>query len=112
MVVLMHQSILLIYIDVNAKKLNARTKESAGTTRDSFCFCGDVATYHLAHPAGTALPRLGRTADVRASYERALRLTQQEPEQRFLEKVEGTAGGTSSTSSCTVPTHIGAVHVE
>lgn len=30
--------------------------------------------------------RLGRTAEARASYERALSLTQQEPERRFLER--------------------------
>jgi RNA polymerase sigma-70 factor (ECF subfamily) len=29
--------------------------------------------------------RLGRTAEARASYEKALALTQQEPERRFLE---------------------------
>jgi RNA polymerase sigma-70 factor (ECF subfamily) len=30
--------------------------------------------------------RLGQTAEARASYERALGLTQQEPERRFLKK--------------------------
>ncbi len=46
---------------------------------------GELETYHLAHAARADLcRRLGRTADARASYERALALTQQEPEQRFL----------------------------
>jgi RNA polymerase sigma-70 factor (ECF subfamily) len=46
---------------------------------------GDLGTYHLAHAARADLcRRLGRTAEARASYERALALTQQEPERRFL----------------------------
>jgi RNA polymerase sigma-70 factor (ECF subfamily) len=46
---------------------------------------GDLVKYHLAHAARADLcRRLGRTAEARASYERALALTQQEPEQRFL----------------------------
>lgn len=48
---------------------------------------GDLETYHLAHAARADLcRRLGRTAEARASYERALALTQQEPERRFLER--------------------------
>ncbi len=48
---------------------------------------GDLADYHLAHSARADLcRRLGRTADARASYERALALTRQEPERRFLER--------------------------
>jgi RNA polymerase sigma-70 factor (ECF subfamily) len=46
----------------------------------------DLADYHLAHSARADLcRRLGRTADARASYERALVLTRQAPERRFLE---------------------------
>ncbi len=46
---------------------------------------GELANYHLAHAARADLcRRLGRTADARTSYERALSLTQQEPEQRYL----------------------------
>jgi len=46
---------------------------------------GDLEQYHLAHAARADLcRRLGRTADARTSYERALALTQQAPEQRFL----------------------------
>ena len=48
---------------------------------------GDLKTYHLAHAARADLcRRLGRTAEARISYERALSLTQQEPERRFLER--------------------------
>jgi RNA polymerase sigma-70 factor, ECF subfamily len=48
---------------------------------------GELANYHLAHAARADLcRRLGRTAEARSSYERALTLTQQEPERRFLER--------------------------
>jgi RNA polymerase sigma-70 factor (ECF subfamily) len=48
---------------------------------------GDLVTYHLAHAARADLcRRLGRTAEARTSYRRALGLTQQEPERRFLER--------------------------
>jgi RNA polymerase sigma-70 factor (ECF subfamily) len=48
---------------------------------------GDLAEYRLAHAARAELcRRLGRTADARAAYERALALTRQEPERRFLER--------------------------
>jgi RNA polymerase sigma-70 factor (ECF subfamily) len=48
---------------------------------------GDLLDYRLAHAARAELcRRLGRTADARASYERALALTRQEPERRFLER--------------------------
>ena len=48
---------------------------------------GDLSDYHLAHSARADLcRRLGRTAEARASYERALVLTRQEPERRFLER--------------------------
>jgi RNA polymerase sigma-70 factor (ECF subfamily) len=48
---------------------------------------GDLADYHLAHAARADLcRRLGRTAEARESYERALALAKQEPERRFLHK--------------------------
>jgi RNA polymerase sigma-70 factor (ECF subfamily) len=48
---------------------------------------GDLADYSLAHSARADLcRRLGRAADARASYERALALTRQEPQRRFLQK--------------------------
>jgi RNA polymerase sigma-70 factor (ECF subfamily) len=54
---------------------------------DALLAQGDLANYHLAHAAQADLcRRLGRTADARTSYERALSLTQQEPERRFLER--------------------------
>ena len=53
---------------------------------------GDLLDYRLAHAARAELcRRLGRTADARASYERALALTRQEPERRFLERGCGLA---------------------
>ncbi|HYK38213.1 RNA polymerase sigma factor [Alloacidobacterium sp.] len=46
---------------------------------------GELANYYLAHSARADLcRRLGRTAEARASYEKALALTQQEPERQFL----------------------------
>ena len=48
---------------------------------------GDLREYRLAHAARADLcRRLGRAADARVSYKRALALTKQEPERRFLEK--------------------------
>jgi len=48
---------------------------------------GDLTEYYLAHSARADLcRRLGRVGDARASYERALSLTRQEPERRFLER--------------------------
>ena len=54
---------------------------------DAILVRGDLADYHLAHSARADLcRRLGRTADARAAYQRALSLTRQEPERRFLER--------------------------
>jgi RNA polymerase sigma-70 factor (ECF subfamily) len=54
---------------------------------DAILARGDLGHYHLAHAARADLcRRLGRTAEARASYERALELTRQEPERRFLER--------------------------
>jgi RNA polymerase sigma-70 factor (ECF subfamily) len=48
---------------------------------------GDLLDYRLAHAARADLcRRLGRVEDARASYERALAMTRQEPERRFLER--------------------------
>jgi RNA polymerase sigma-70 factor, ECF subfamily len=48
---------------------------------------GDLADYRLAHAARADMcRRLGRRADARASYEKALKLARQEPERRFLTK--------------------------
>jgi RNA polymerase sigma-70 factor (ECF subfamily) len=54
---------------------------------DAILARGELADYHLAHSARADLcRRLGRTAEARASYERALALTRLEPERRFLER--------------------------
>ena len=48
---------------------------------------GDLSDYRLTHAARAELcRRLGRYADARASYGRAIALTRQEPERRFLER--------------------------
>jgi RNA polymerase sigma-70 factor (ECF subfamily) len=47
---------------------------------------GELADYHLAYSAKADLcRRLGKAAEARAAYEKALALTQLEPERRFLE---------------------------
>ena len=54
---------------------------------DAILARGDLQDYRLAHAARADLcRRLGRTAQARASYQRALALTRQEPERRFLER--------------------------
>jgi RNA polymerase sigma-70 factor (ECF subfamily) len=53
---------------------------------DAILARGDLGDYHLAHSARADLcRRLGRTVEARAAYERALALTRQEPERRFLQ---------------------------
>ncbi|WP_245632580.1 RNA polymerase sigma factor [Edaphobacter aggregans] len=48
---------------------------------------GELANYYLAHSARADMyRRLGRTAEARSSYEKALALTQQEPERHFLQE--------------------------
>jgi RNA polymerase sigma-70 factor (ECF subfamily) len=48
---------------------------------------GDLREYRFAHAARADLcRRLGRVDEARASYERALALTRQEPERRFIER--------------------------
>jgi len=48
---------------------------------------GELGDYHLAHSARADFcRRLGRVEEARISYERALALTRQEPERRFLER--------------------------
>jgi RNA polymerase sigma-70 factor (ECF subfamily) len=47
---------------------------------------GELLDYHLAHSARAEFYRqLGRVEEARAAYERALELTQQVPERRFIE---------------------------
>src|SRR5579863_7501759 len=48
---------------------------------------GELTNYYLAHSARADMyRRLGRAAEARASYEKALGLTQQEPERQFLQE--------------------------
>jgi RNA polymerase sigma-70 factor (ECF subfamily) len=65
-----------------------RDGPEAGLTQiDAVLDDGELANYYLAHSARAELyRRLGRTAEARASYERALALTQQEPERQFLQE--------------------------
>jgi RNA polymerase sigma-70 factor (ECF subfamily) len=54
---------------------------------DSILIRGDLADYALAHSARAELcRRLGRTTEANESYSRALGLTSQEPQRRFLER--------------------------
>ena len=67
---------------------------------DSILGRGDLRDYRLAHAARADFcRRLGRTADARDAYERALALTHQEPERRFLARriSELTERGTNLT---------------
>ena len=65
-----------------------RDGPAAGLTLiDAILARGALADYHLAHSARAELcRRLGRTAEARAAYERALGLARQEPQRRFLER--------------------------
>jgi RNA polymerase sigma-70 factor (ECF subfamily) len=55
---------------------------------------GELAAYPFAHAVRADLcRRLGRPEEARASYERALELTQQEPEKRFLRRRIEELGG-------------------
>jgi RNA polymerase sigma-70 factor (ECF subfamily) len=48
---------------------------------------GELANYYLAHSARADMyRRLGRIAEARSAYEKALALTQQEPERQFLQE--------------------------
>jgi RNA polymerase sigma-70 factor (ECF subfamily) len=60
---------------------------------DSIFRRGDLLEYRFAHAARADLcRRLGRVEEARASYERALALTRQAPERRFLERRLGELG--------------------
>jgi RNA polymerase sigma-70 factor (ECF subfamily) len=57
------------------------------TIVDAILARGDLADYQFAHAARADLcRRLGRRAEARGAYERALSLTRQEQERRFLER--------------------------
>ena len=61
---------------------------------DAILARGELADYQFAHSArGELLRRLGRNEEARAAYERALTLTNQETERRFLRRrINGTKG--------------------
>jgi len=65
-----------------------RDGPEAGLTHiDAVLEQGELANYYLAHSARADMcRRLGNTAEARASYEKALALTQQEPERQFLQE--------------------------
>jgi RNA polymerase sigma-70 factor (ECF subfamily) len=65
-----------------------RDGPAAGLTLvDELLGRGELAEYHLAHAARADLcRRLGKAADARMAYQRALSLTNLEPERRFLER--------------------------
>ena len=64
---------------------------------------GDLTEYRLAHAARAELcRRLGKTAEARAAFERALALTRQEPERRFLQRRLAEVTGGSDPDQATV----------
>ena len=65
-----------------------RDGPEAGLTHiDALLEHGELANYYLAHSARAEMYcRVGRTAEARSAYEKALALTQQEPERQFLQE--------------------------
>jgi len=65
-----------------------RDGPEAGLTQiDAVLEQGELANYYLAHSVRADMyRRLGRTAEARSSYEKALALTHQEPERQFLQE--------------------------
>jgi RNA polymerase sigma-70 factor (ECF subfamily) len=54
---------------------------------DAILLRGELSDYHHAHAARADMcRRLGRVEEARSSYARALQLTRQEPERRFLRR--------------------------
>ncbi|MCF4994403.1 RNA polymerase subunit sigma-24 [Pseudomonas syringae] len=75
-------------IELNrAVAVSKRDGVSAGLTLvDAILDRGELQDYHLAHSARAEFCRqLGRVEEARAAYERALSLTRQTPERRFIE---------------------------
>jgi RNA polymerase sigma-70 factor (ECF subfamily) len=76
-------------IELNrAVAIAMRDGPAAGLTIvDALLAAGDLADYRLAHAARADLcRRLGKNAEARESYQRALALTRQGPERRFIER--------------------------
>jgi RNA polymerase sigma-70 factor (ECF subfamily) len=76
----------VVYLN-RAVAIAMRDGPEAGLTHiDAVLEQGDLANYYLAHSVRADMyRRLGRTVEARASYEKALALTQQEPERQFLQ---------------------------
>ncbi|EJM58915.1 RNA polymerase sigma factor [Pseudomonas sp. GM48] len=75
-------------IELNrAAAISQRDGPLAGLTLvDAILDRGELLDYHLAHSARAEFCRqLGRKQEARAAWERALELTRQEPERRFIE---------------------------
>ena len=70
----------------HAVAVSSRDGPSAGLALiDAIVAAGDIPDYYLLHSArADLLRRLGRLAEAEAAYTRALALTRQEPERRFL----------------------------
>ena len=70
---------------------------------DAILSRGHLTEYRLAHAARAELcRRLGKTAEARAAFERALALTRQEPERRFLQRRLAEVTGGSDPDQATV----------
>jgi RNA polymerase sigma-70 factor, ECF subfamily len=92
-IVALYDRLLLIQpspvVELNrAVAIAMRDGPEAGLTYiDAVLEDGELRNYYLAHSARADLcRRLGRTDEARASYEKALALTQQEPERQFLQE--------------------------
>ena len=77
----------VVYLN-RAVAIAMRDGPEAGLTHiDAVLAHGELANYYLAHAARADMcRRLGRTAEARSSYEKALALSQQEPERQFLQE--------------------------
>lgn len=77
----------IVYLN-RAVAIAERDFPEVGLTHiDALLKQGELANYYLAHSARAELcRRLGRSAEALSSYEKALALTQQDPEKRFLEE--------------------------
>jgi RNA polymerase sigma-70 factor (ECF subfamily) len=78
----------VVYLN-RAVAIAMRDGPEAGLTHiDAVLEHGELANYYLAHSARADMyRRLGRTGEARSSYEKALALTQQEPERQFLQEM-------------------------
>ena len=77
----------IVYLN-RAVALAMRDGPEAGLKHiDAVLAHGELANYYLAHSARADMcRRLGRTDEARSAYEKALALTQQEPERQFLQE--------------------------